>query len=398
MLECYADDQWALQEQAKQARKDQAPHRPPKPTTPIAPHTWQWHKQERRWVCTACQTRATKRNGTASRQTCRGEWGKAQRWCHIAHNNGHNIYVADRTSDNPGQVITCTDCGLYADWFPRKLGEPCPGYRRTYKANRIRAGKHPRKPEMLHNHRRWKPGRQVTAPSWISAGQSGGMAATPGEGLANTEASQPDGVEATPNPKRDEEVERANVASTSPQPPIKAQQKPKCTTTAPAHHNPPKTPSAPGTSSEKGHGTVGSSSDPVGGNRLTLTPVSNSRGSGCHTQGDHQVTVPAVDAANQGLKRKLAAPTAPSKHSRPRSEAAIGSSLGQTERPPKDVSASAPMQVAAQVQFPIQQGSPRPSAGDTGQGDSIGGDEVDIDMEEDPFGWGGEIYSDSGGE
>ena len=157
ILACYVEHQTKLYQQAKQARREQASSKPVRLSQPPVPHTWQWDKGPRQWVCTTCGSRATHKRGQASRKSCPGHWGKLQDWCTMAERQGHCAHISAKASGQPGQIVSCTRCGLYAEHFPRKLMEPCLGLRHTYKANRIRQGKHPKKAEWLYDHRRWHP-------------------------------------------------------------------------------------------------------------------------------------------------------------------------------------------------------------------------------------------------
>ena len=79
------------------------------------------------------------------------------------------MHISAKESGKPGHVVSCTKCGLYAEHYPRKLLEPCPGLRDTDKAKRIRQGRHPKKAERLVDHRRWCPA-MVPPPYMTRAG------------------------------------------------------------------------------------------------------------------------------------------------------------------------------------------------------------------------------------
>ena len=182
MLVEYDDIQNEMLSQAKQATKELAGRRPLRVRPLPRPHDWQWDRVSKRWLCQLCGTRVARRTGNLGQRGCPGHWTRLHEWCQQAEANGHTTHISSKATGEPGKVITCTDCGLYAECFPRKLKEPCQGFRTTYKATRIRQGRHPKQADWLHHHRRWQP--HLTRPPLppqlgVDRGQQAGGAEQP---------------------------------------------------------------------------------------------------------------------------------------------------------------------------------------------------------------------------
>ena len=185
MLTAYDEVQANLLTQVKQTRREKASRKPIPTSMPKRAHQWAWDRTSRNWVCAACDLRVVRQTGRLGRTACSGHWGKVQKWCRMAEANRHCTYVSAKQSGEPGRIVTCTRCGLYAESFPRKLRDSCPGLRHTHKASRIRQGKHPRKKEWLYDHRRWSEGMaafcQPAQPSLSDHQPAGTEPSTPDE-------------------------------------------------------------------------------------------------------------------------------------------------------------------------------------------------------------------------